>query len=110
MVFGVGEIAWEYIRDKKVSAITLGANALILILGGISLVSSEGFWFKLQPAIMEAVFAVILIGSFALKRPFMVLMADKQNLWANVQPEAKPILQKKFAGLTLRLGIFFLIH
>lgn len=110
MVFGIGEIAFEYIREKKVSAITIGANSLILILGAISLFSQEGIWFKLQPAIMEAVFAALLVGSFLMKRPFLVLMAEKQNLWANVPPQVRPILEKRFGGLTFRLGIFFALH
>jgi len=110
MIFGAAEIAYEYFRYKKVSAITLGANALILVLGAVSLISTEGLWFKLQPAIMEAIFAILLIGSVALKKPFLVLMANKQNIWKNVQADARPFLEKRFSGLTLRLGFFFLIH
>ncbi len=104
MVFGVGEVAYEYITQKKVSAITWIGNLMILILGGISLVSSEGLWFKLQPALFEAFFALFLWGSLILKKNFLLLMAEKQG---NPVPE---VLRPKMNGLTFRLGIFFAIH
>ena len=60
MIFGLGEIIYEYITVKKVSTITWIGNGLILGLGGISLISNEGVWFKLQPAILEFGFFIFL--------------------------------------------------
>lgn len=104
MIFGVGEVAYEYIRQKKVATITWIGNLLILVLGGISLFSSEGIWFKLQPALFEAFFALFLWGSLLLKKNFLLLMAEKQG---NPIPE---VLRGKMNGITFRLGIFFAIH
>ena len=52
MVFGVGEIVYEFFSQRKVSTMTWIGNGLILVLGGISLFFKEGIWFKLQPAIL----------------------------------------------------------
>ncbi len=104
MVFGSAEIIYELIRYKKVNTITWVGNGLLLGLGGISLLSSDGYWFKLQPAFLEFGFFVFLIGSWILKKPFMKLMLEKQN------PTAPQFLKDRMCGMTWRLSLFFLIH
>ncbi len=104
MIFGSAEIIYELIRYKKVNTITWVGNGLLLGLGGISLLSSDGYWFKLQPALLEFGFFIFLIGSWILKKPFMKLMLEKQN------PTAPQFLKDRMSGMTLRLSLFFLIH
>jgi len=104
MLFGLGEIIYEYVTVKKVSTITWIGNGLILGLGGISLVFNEGIWFKLQPAILEFGFFVFLLGSWLMKKPFLKLMIEKQN------PEAPDFVKAQLSGMTLRLSFFMLAH
>lgn len=104
MIFGSAEIIYELIRYKKVNTITWIGNGLLLGLGAISLFSSEGIWFKLQPALLEFGFFIFLSGSWILKKPFMAMMLEKQN------PTAPDFLKQRMGGMTLRLGLFFLIH
>lgn len=104
MVFGCGEIIFEFIKYKKVNTITWVANGMLLGLGTISLLSNEGFWFKLQPAILEFGFFGFLVGSWVIKKPFMKMMMEKQNAGA---PD---FLINRMSGMTLRLGLFFLAH
>lgn len=104
MVFGVGEMSLEWLRERKVSAITLGGNLFILVLGGISLLTQEGVWFKLQPAIMEGVFAAGLFISWFMKKPLLLWMMEKQR------GEVPAPLREAFPGMTFRMGVFFLIH
>lgn len=104
MVFGFGEILFELIRHRKVATMTWIGNGLLLVLGGISLISSEGLWFKLQPAIMEGAFAIAMWGSYLIKKPLLVFLAEKQG-----QQLPEPI-KKKLGGVTLRTGFFFAIH
>lgn len=104
MVFGFGEILFELIRHRKVATMTWIGNGLLLVLGGISLISSEGLWFKLQPAIMEGAFAIAMWGSCLIKKPLLVFLAEKQG-----QQLPEPI-KKKLGGVTLRTGFFFAIH
>lgn len=110
MVFGVGEILYEKTKLGKVEVMTWGGNALLLILGAVSLMTTDGIWFKLQPAILEAVMAALLIGSVAIGKPFMILMAEKQKLFP---PKESPLFSdfvSAYRGLTLRIGFFFLAH
>lgn len=104
MVFGVGEMTFEYVKERKISPITLGGNALLIVLGIVALWAKEGIWFKLQPAIMEFVFAILLIGSFFMKKSFLIAMAKRQ------QPGLPVHAEVWMHGLTFRLGLFFLLQ
>ncbi len=104
MVFGVGEIIYELIRYRKVSTMTWVGNALLLTLGGVSLISSDGIWFKLQPAIIELGIFGFLFVTWLLKKPFLVLIIEKQN------PNAPDFIKERLSGMTLRLSFFMLVH
>ncbi|MGZ3771536.1 MAG: inner membrane-spanning protein YciB [Bdellovibrio sp.] len=104
MVFGFGEVCWELYRYKKVQKMTLIGNGLLIILGVISLISSEGIWFKLQPAIMEALFALALWGSVIIGKPLITYLAEQQG-----QQFPEPI-KNRMKGVTFRSGLFFAIH
>lgn len=104
LVFGGGEIIYELIRYKKVSTITWIGNGLLIGLGLISLFAQDGIWFKLQPAIMELGMFFFLCGSWVLKKPFMLMMVEKQN------PDFPAMMKPFLSGITLRLSFFFLIH
>jgi intracellular septation protein len=115
MVFGVGEIVWEWRTQGKVDALTWGGNGMLLALGGISLVTQDGIWFKLQPSLIEGFMAVALWGSVLLGKPLLLGMAQKQgslpmDLDTGLKPGAGIVLKKSLQGLTLRLGVFFALH
>lgn len=104
MVFGVGEITWELYKHKKVQKITWIGNGLLLVLGGISLISSEGVWFKLQPALMEGLFALFCWGSLLFGKPLIVYLAEQQG------QQFPEFLKSRMTGVTFRTGVFFAIH
>lgn len=104
MIFGVGEITWELLRYKKVNRITWIGNGLLLGLGAISLISNEGIWFKLQPAIMEAAFAVVLWVMLLFKKNLIVILAEQQG--QKFPDQAKHLMN----GLAFRIGLFFAVH
>ena len=110
MAFGIGEIIYERLKLGRVSAITWIGNALLIALGAISLISDDGVWFKLQPAIIEAAVALGLIGSVALGKPLLILMAEKQLPPGTVPAEQRALFNGRMRGLSLRFGLFFAIH
>jgi intracellular septation protein len=114
MIFGLGELAWERIKQGKISPITWVGNGMILFLGGISLITQEGIWFKLQPAILEGVMAIGLWGAAFWKRedgaPVLLALARQHALWQNIRPEMKAFMARAYRGMTLRLGVFFAAH
>jgi intracellular septation protein len=104
MAFSIGEMAWEWARLRAISTITWATGLLILLLGGISLWASEGIWFKLQPAIMEFAFFVLLVGSVLLRKPFLRAAMEKGG--QKVPAVLLPFLPR----LTVRVGVFFGLH
>lgn len=104
MVFGFSEMAFELFKYRKIQKITLIGNGLLIALGLISLISSEGIWFKLQPAIMEGIFALVLWASWFLKKPLLVYLAEQQG------HQFPAPLKEKMSGFTFRIGVFFAIH
>src|SRR4051812_47233703 len=71
VVFGGGEILWEYKRLGKVQGITWLSNGLVLVLGIASIWEGSGVYFKLQPAVFMVVFAAIFLGSSVMRKPFL---------------------------------------
>lgn len=104
MIFGFGEIAYEYYNYKKVETITWIGNGLLIGLGGASLLMNDGVLFKLQPAILEVIFAGVLAGSAILNKPMLSMMMKKQN------PNIPEIILEKFKPIHYRLAVFFLLH
>lgn len=104
MAFGFGEIIYELICHGKVATMTWLGNGLLLVLGGISLISSEGLWFKLQPALMEGLFALAMWGSCLIKKPLLVVLAEKQG------QQLPDLVKGKLNGVTWRTGFFFAVH
>lgn len=104
MVFGVGEITYELIKYRKVQKITWIGNGLLLVLGGVSLISSEGLWFKLQPALMEAALVIAMWGSLLIKKPLLLVLAEQQG------QTFPPQVRDRMKGMTFRVGLFFLVH
>ncbi|RYZ77055.1 MAG: intracellular septation protein, partial [Proteobacteria bacterium] len=103
MIFGVAELLYEKIRLGKVNGITWFSNALILVLGAISLISKDGVWFRLQPALLLACFGLAMLGSNIIGKPLLVAMAVKQR--PDIPPERLMILK----NLNLRVSVLLLI-
>ncbi|HUP57680.1 MAG TPA: VC0807 family protein [Bdellovibrionota bacterium] len=112
MVFGVGEITYEWVKFRKVETFTWVGNGMILVLGGVSLLTNEGVWFKLQPAIIEVATAGLLLGSVFFGNGLMAGLMRKQMAAMTGQAEVTlpPWLESLLQGITVRFGLFFLLH
>ena len=102
LAFGGAEVAWELWRHGKVHGITLLSNALVLVLGLLSLWEKDGTFFKMQPAIFLLVMAGVFLVSSLLGKPFLVEAAKKQN------PNLPPFVLERFRGVNVRVGFFFI--
>ncbi len=102
VLFGAGELAYEYIRFKKVQWITIVGNALVILLGALSLFEENTTLFKLQPAILIFLMAILLLGSSAIKKPFLVELSKKQ------MPNLPELAKRRLAGMNIRMGFCFI--
>ena len=60
VVFGIGEAIRQYVVNRQVDRFILFDTGLIVILGGTSLVLHNALFFKLKPALVEAILAVLI--------------------------------------------------
>lgn len=102
VVYAIGEVGWEYWKYRQVSKLTLFSNLMVVGLSFVSYLTQDGLWFKLQPAILESFFALILIGSFLIKKPLLISMMKAQG-----QP-MNEVMIPFFTVLTFRMGLFFM--
>lgn len=103
IIFGAGELLWEYKKFGRVQKITMASSALVVVLGAVSLYEDDSVFFKLQPAILLFIFALALGGSVLWKKPLIAELVKKQN------PQAPAEALGFLSGVTLRLSLVFLI-
>jgi intracellular septation protein len=110
MVFGLGEILYSWRTQGRVDPMTWGGNGLLLVLGGVSLVTQEGIWFKLQPSLIEGAMALALWISVLMGKPILVSALKKQLIVQGNPAEILPVVSRALAGMTIRVGVFFALH
>ena len=77
IIIGIGQLIYFYIKDRKIEKFVLMDTALILVLGGISLISHNDLFFKIKPALIEFILVVIL-GISAYSPKNIVLQMQKR--------------------------------
>lgn len=60
LVVGVVELGYTYFREKRFDVFILLDTALLLALGGISILLDNDIFFKIKPAVIEAIMCIIL--------------------------------------------------
>jgi isopentenyldiphosphate isomerase/intracellular septation protein A len=73
VVFGVGQLAWVFIREKRFDRFVFFDTALLVALGGISIALNDEIFFKLKPALINLIFCAILgFSAFSSKNLLMI--------------------------------------
>lgn len=74
---GIGYLIYYLLRYRRLEKFILFDTALIIVLGGISLLLHDEIFFKLKPALLELVM-VILLGIHAFSsKPIMLMMSQR---------------------------------
>lgn len=101
-VWSLLEMAWIWLREHRLEKLLLMDVGLIAILGAVSIAFSNPFFFKLKPAIFEAVFLVIIGLSLWGGLPIIQKMTERQMKGAGLevdynQPQYRQMLSGMFA-------------
>lgn len=104
--FALADLAYHWIRHRRLHKLGLGAAVLIVGLGGLSFISEDERFFLWSPVVGDVVFAAVLIGSVAIGSPLLTVAARE----ADPSLELDPDEERLFAGITVRLGLNMLIH
>ena len=79
IITGLIEFVYYYFRFRQVEGFVLFDVGLIVILGGISIILDNDIFFKLKPALIEAI-VVILLGVHAFSKTPLLLMLSKRYM------------------------------
>jgi intracellular septation protein len=90
-------LAW--LLERRVPLVPLITAAIVALFGGLTLWLQDETFIKMKPTIVQAVFALVLLGGLAFGRPFL------KPLLGAVMP---PMSERAWRQLTLRYALFFL--
>lgn len=75
--FGILQFLYVFIKHKKVDFFILADTLLLILLGAISLVLNNDSYFKLKPAMIESIFAVLIGLSVYSKHNILMQMSKR---------------------------------
>jgi len=88
--------AW--VLERRVPLVPLVTAAIVAIFGGLTLWLQDETFIKMKPTIVQALFAVVLLGGLAMRRPLL------KPLLAPMMP---PMSDAAWHQFTLRYALFF---
>ena len=94
--FGVIELIYTYVKTKKIEKFIFADIFLLLILGIISILLNNDVFFKLKPALIEGILAIILAISIFSKKNIVLSMSQRYMKGIDINEAAKMQMNKNF--------------
>lgn len=110
LALGIIEFIVVWIKQKKIDTFILADTGLLLILGGVSLISANDLFFKLKPALMQVIF-LIIIGIAAFGNPaFLVKLTGRYLRGMNqINAEGEKMMQKMLKRMVVLISLHTLL-
>lgn len=99
MVATMIALAVSYFVERRVPIVLVVTAVIVMVFGGLTLFLNDERFIKIKPTIVQALFAVVLLGGLLVKRPLL-----KPLLSAAWQ-----LTDEGWRILTLRFGLFFAV-
>ncbi len=100
----VAYILIDTLRTRVFNPITTVAASSALIGGGLAFLQIDGWQFALKDSYRPIVFAVIMLGSLALGKPFFAVFL--RVAMQDMTEERKPLLEKLLSAPNVKRGLF----
>lgn len=100
--FGVAEFLFYFIRDRIIDRFILLDTLLLLALGAISIIFENDIFFKIKPALIEAILLAVI--GFSLWGPRNIMMAMSRRYMGEIRLD--PLQEKSMRNNML--GIFWI--
>jgi isopentenyldiphosphate isomerase/intracellular septation protein A len=81
--FGIAEFLFYYIKDRIIDRFILLDTLLLVVLGAISIVFENDIFFKIKPALIEAILLSVI--GFSLWGPRNIMMAMSERYIGEIQ-------------------------
>ncbi|MEM7023575.1 MAG: septation protein A [Pseudomonadota bacterium] len=92
-------LAAAWFIERRVPMIPLITAVVVAVFGGLTLWLQDETFIKMKPTIVQLLFAAILLGGLAFKRPLL------KPLLGAMMP---PMSDQAWSQFTLRYGLFFI--
>ena len=105
LAIGMGFLQMFYIlvKEKRMDKLVLLDTGLVVVFGGVSLLSGNDIFFKLKPALMQLMM-VALLGVVAFLKPHLLLtMMGRYMQGVELQEAQLNVMQKSAQGLVILL-------
>jgi intracellular septation protein len=99
IVASVAALIAAWAIERRVPLIPLVTAGVVAVFGGLTLWLQDETFIKMKPTIVQALFAAILLGGVAFRRPLL------KPLLGAMMP---PMSDRAWAQFTLRYALFFL--
>jgi isopentenyldiphosphate isomerase/intracellular septation protein A len=106
LVVGVAELVYTYIKEKRFDKFILLDTALLVALGGISILLHNEIFFKIKPAVIEGIMCVILAVSAFTKIDIVGSMSKRYMKGI----EMNDAVQQKFKQTLKIMFWIFTVH
>ena len=106
IVFGVGQFAFTWIREKRLDKFILFDTLLILALGMVSILLHNDIFFKVKPGLIELILVALLGVTGFSNNPILVKMTGRYMKGVEFSDEQIKMMQK----MMRRMFVVFLAH
>lgn len=94
VVFGVGQLGYVFIREKRFDRFVFFDTALLVALGGISIALNDEIFFKLKPALINLIFCAVLGFSAFSSKNLLMIYTQRYMGDMKMPPGAEKAMQK----------------
>jgi len=106
IVFGVGQLAFTFIKEKRIDRFTLLDTGLIIVLGGISIIFDNDIFFKIKPGLIELIMVAIL--GISVFTPVNILFSMSKRYMGDI--EMNDTMAKLMKRSILFMFVLFFLH
>ena len=99
LLIGLGEMGYTWIRAKRLDRFVFLDTALLVALSGISVLLENEIFFKLKPALIESILAVILAVSVYSPVDIIGTMTRKYMKGVEMSPAQEAIFKRNLRNL-----------
>ncbi|MBI2518943.1 MAG: septation protein IspZ [Bdellovibrio sp.] len=98
IVMAIVEAVWTFVSFNELDSVTVFTLVSVVIMTLISYKKQSPIFLKLQPAILSSVFASVLIISYFMDRPYILLMMEKYHglIPAQMEEQIKMLLRENW--------------
>ena len=91
-----------YIKERKISTMMLVSTIILIVFGGLSIFLKNDIFFKMKPTIINALFAIILIGSTFFNKPVLKMLLNSSM---KLTDQGWSLMNKLWSGFFIFLAL-----